>query len=274
MRNLQGLGLTRPAARGIDWGHPLARGLTAAFLFDEGGQVPYNLASTFQHESERFGIPTGATLPTLGVGPFGACGIAANTASHWVCGHDEQYGLTDQCTIQYIRRKTDTTNRACGHFGLVTDSGNYRMGAHVPYSDGTVYWDFGIGGATQRLSVAGLPQAGLQKWGFVAGRRGMSIWLDGVRRANNTTAVSRSISTSTWAINYGNNEITGDLLEVYFVAILQAEWGAQEFEEWNDNPYAFLSMPGRRSSDMVLSTILFRRSTEVVNRVGSRRVQL
>ena len=57
-------------------------------------------------------------------------------------------------TICLIRRKVDTTNRQAATFGFDADA--YQCGTYLPWSDGTVYFDFGGQSGAHRISVAGL----------------------------------------------------------------------------------------------------------------------
>jgi hypothetical protein len=99
----------------------------------------------------------------------------------------------DQVTVVMGYRKTDTTLRASSAFGLSIPGSNgaNACGAHVPYSDGTVYWDFGGNDASHRLSVAGL-SFGDDVWAFTTGPRGMEIWQNGNKQASNANTPSRS----------------------------------------------------------------------------------
>src|SRR5260370_1456226 len=100
-------------------------------------------------------------------------------------------------TCLIIRRKVDTTARASSLFGT-EDDGSFPAfhgcGAHVPYSDGTVYWDYGGNGGANRLTVAGLTFTTLvEKWTFTAGPQGSAIWRDGIKLASQATALTRVV---------------------------------------------------------------------------------
>lgn len=80
-----------------------------------------------------------------------------------------------------------------GEFGVSSGTGSDRMSGHVPYTDGTVYWDFGgsTAGAT-RVSVAGLTITQNDVWAFTTGPRGMEIWQNGRLRASNSANPTRT----------------------------------------------------------------------------------
>jgi hypothetical protein len=115
--------------------------------------------------------------------------------------------------------KHDTTNRASALFGINVSTGDPdRCGAHAPYSDGTVYWDFGgsTEGAT-RLSVAGLT-FGNDVWCFNTGPRGMEIWQNGHLVASNAATPTRTLSGNQLAL--GIHAGTGSDLVYYYSATM------------------------------------------------------
>lgn len=101
-------------------------------------------------------------------------------------------------TIHY--RKRDGTNRASGGFGLATSgTGTARVGVHLPWSDGVIYFDFGGVDASHRVSVAGLT-FGDDVWTFTVGLRGMEVWQNGILRASNAANPTRTATPANFAI--------------------------------------------------------------------------
>lgn len=146
-------------------------------------------------------------------------------------------------TVVVIRRLKDTTLRQSSLFGLdLLDATPWatRLGAHVPYSDGTVYWDFGGASGANRLTWAGYTKsAAVDYWVFTAGPAGMAIYYNGVQVAVSTTAVTRSVATSNFWINNGNGS-SGlfDSQEVNLFLILPVQWGQAQVSEWTARPYS------------------------------------
>lgn len=102
---------------------------------------------------------------------------------------------------------TVITRVANGDFGILNSGApvGERCGCHFPFTDGTVYFDYG--GATNgstRAQVASLTFAESDVFVFSVGARGMEIWQNGVLRASNGANPSRSASSSGWGLG-GNN---------------------------------------------------------------------
>lgn len=187
------------------------------------GPILYNAASPQAHPSlmmwyaplpsELVSVRSKAPFPAIsgtqsapgGVGmapsPLGGSAFRpTSTGGYLILGtHDSIPLPTTQVTIAMTYRKTDVTLRASVAFGLLEVSGvNGRIGVHLPYSDGLVYWDFGPGvEGTSRLSVNGLT-FGEDTWVFTAGPRGMEIWQNGIKRASNSGTSTRSPSTGSY----------------------------------------------------------------------------
>ncbi len=115
---------------------------------------------------------------------------------------------TTAVTIMFSARCTDTTLRAESAIGIITATLGERCGAHLPYSDGKVYWDFG--GATEgvtRLSIAWAKDTTEHIWALTTGARGMEIWRDGTKIATNAATPTRSATTGDFGLgrHAGNN---------------------------------------------------------------------
>lgn len=107
---------------------------------------------------------------------------------------------TGPASVVLHYRKLDTTNRVSGAFGFANVGTGPILGCHLPYSDGTVYWDYGGNTAgTTRLSVAGL-SFGDDVWVFTTGARGMEIWQNGILRASNAANPTRTNTAADWGL--------------------------------------------------------------------------
>ena len=99
------------------------------------------------------------------------------------------------------------TTVANGDWGILNSGApvGERCGCHFPFTDGTVYFDYG--GATNgstRVQVASLTFSESDVFVFSVGARGMEIWQNGILRASNAANPSRSASSSGWGLG-GNN---------------------------------------------------------------------
>lgn len=220
----------------IDWSHPLARGLVGCWLFNEGAGSPANLVK------RRSAVTSGTPTWTQG-----RRGVAK---SYGATDHYETLDTTSalplpltRATVLAIRRKTDTTLRASSLFGEATTAS--RLGAHVPYSDGTVYWDFHDAG-TSRLTWGGYSvSTDFETWAFVYGAT-QAIYFNGALQASQAGAgATRSNDGGDFFANRGNG-LGGDLQEIVYFSVSDAEITAAEIAEWNADPYAFLRPVVRR----------------------------
>ena len=143
-------------------------------------------------------------------------------------------------------RKLDAVNRDSGIFGNTSSAVQERCGVHGPYSDGTVYWDFGgvTEGAT-RLSVAG-QTFGLSTWAFTTGIRGMEIWKDGNIIASNTSNPSRIAVSNNFML--GNHAVSlSDLVSFKaFYAYRGVQLSVQELRVIGRGPFKPFRPASRR----------------------------
>lgn len=181
-------------------GAPLARGLSFAMPVTSNPLNFQNVAADRRWRVSKSGSGQSAEL--------GRRGPVVRFASESACYlYTAKYGTNDSdflptaanCSIVLAWRKTDTTNRT-GR-ALLTGSGTSLLGLYLPYSDGTVYFDYGgTGSGTTRVSKSGLT-FGDDLWVFTVGPRGMEIWQNGVRRASNTAKPTRTSSSARLNIN-------------------------------------------------------------------------
>lgn len=119
---------------------------------------------------------------------------------------------TAATSVLYVARKRDSTFRQSGAFGNFSAETSAVFGAHVPWDDGVVYWDFGNNSSPGRVSVAGLSfnqsKYGDDVWIFTAGAHGSEIWQNGIFRAGHTTGISRSSAAINWGL--GSYQVTNN----------------------------------------------------------------
>ncbi len=131
---------------------------------------------------------------------------------------DVDFGQTDDIipagedvSIILHYEKTNSTPTISACFGsLVGGVTTSAIGCHLPFSDGTAYWDFGGNGGVNRVQVAGLT-FGNDVWCFQAGRRGNAMWQNGVLVGGQTTnALSRTGATNAWKWGEYGGVLTAD----------------------------------------------------------------
>ena len=153
-------------------------------------------------------IPQGG-VTSDGLTPNGQ-GVRAAAATNNVLGMKMDVSSitlpTGLCTVTLGYYKTDTTNRVSAAFGIATTISNQssRLGAHLPYSDGTVYFDYGGATGNNRVTKTGLGAGNFNGvWSFVSGAAGLAIWQNGVRHTLGAVAVTRdnALVDSFWLFN-------------------------------------------------------------------------
>jgi hypothetical protein len=271
---LQTINKPPPYAR-VDLTHPLGRKCQAVCLFNDDPGPAKNagsIANTFvdapsvqyyQTQGGRSPLVFGTSVPTYTYNSHGKAISFGSTFSGMDIGliigresHDMDYPefligstVTRGETILIIRRKTDTTARSCTLFGVedALEAATGRCGAHVPFSDGTVYFDYGGAAGSNRLTLGGLTfTTNVEKWVFHAGPRGSAFWRDGIKLTSQSTALTRVFPVSFvndggWILNGGNGLSTsggGDLQEVNFVMYIAEQWDDDRIRWWFGEPYA------------------------------------
>jgi hypothetical protein len=239
-----------PLGATINWSHPFAQGQVFSLLCNDAGNGGIVSSAVVPAVASLWG--SGSPLPVVvsgtvtwasnSGGPAVQCGA---TTAHLSLSSAACVPLAG-VTVLVIRRKLDTTNRDSSLFSARDSAGGgapfASINAHVPYSDGTVYWDYGGTSGIYRLSVAGLSHAGLQAYVFTAGPQGSAIWQNGVKVASATTAIS---TTSLAAFAFYLNDspaagIDGDLIQLNFFQMNRGQWSDPLCQWWSAEPYAHL----------------------------------
>jgi hypothetical protein len=153
---------------------------------------------------------------------------------------DSVFTSSGQATIVLLRRKKDTTARASVAFGYVLAQED-RVIAHLPYSDGTSYFDFGTmyGGrlSAPSLSYTTEPEC----YVFVADStsRGREIWRNGSLVASSTSETATRPSNTTSAFGLGGLDayVASDseeqsLFVVFPYALTQIECERISYNPW------------------------------------------
>ena len=186
----------------------------------------------------------GTTATALG--PMGPCG----TGEFFTLGTEGTHLTipTEKCTVAMVRRTTDTTARASATFGTDSATTNQRIGANLPFSDTHVFWDFGgTTTGTSRLDITGYTKTAgaTESWVFVAGARGMAVYLNGRSIGSHTTAITRSASTSAFKLNAGLS-LVGDNQDFGLFLMMHTEWTPTQVRQWATAPFSvFAPVPTR-----------------------------
>lgn len=166
-----------------------------------------------------------------------------------------------EATIVIGYRKIDATNRASCAFGYAGGFGDTtkRMQAHVPYSDGTVYWDFaGATAGTSRLSIAGLT-FGDDIWIFSVGPRGMEIWQNGILRASQTGHATRTQSPDiSWGPGHGDiggGSEASDLVNFQFLYVYGRQFVPEESKWISEHPWGMFAPSRIRQYDFFVPIV-------------------
>lgn len=218
---------------GIRSGHPLARGIVAAWPMWEGGggrlsslASPARTAGTF-HGSVWGGSPYGPT-------------VKHDTTTDYVDFGASSFLPTAGFTAALLYRKTDGTDRNSTAFGVATGVAAGLCDTFVPWGDGIVYFRFGgTGEPAHRISEAWTSDTDWHHWVFSCGSRGMEINLDNAILDSNATNPTRTSTTDGFRL--GTSSAAADLADTALLIIASRQWNFAEISEWNDDPFGLIT---------------------------------
>ena len=136
-----------------------------------------------------------------------------------------------------------------GQFGAQAAASAERFGAHIPFTDGTVYFDFGGSTTgTNRVIAAGLTFSQADTWVFSTGPAGMQIWQNGILRASNTANPSR---TNAGGGNFGlrgnsSGGTSGDSGQWALFGYAPVQWSKDQNAAISANPWQLFAPLPRR----------------------------
>ena len=140
----------------------------------------------------------------------------------------------------FLMQKTDATNRTSSLFGGAFVSTTI-LNIHGPYSDGTTYWDFGGNTGNNRVSVGGLNYSRPTALVFSAGAGGSRIVQDGIVRASNAAAISRTVHNSNPTTIGRAGIASGDLNKFYLIAWWSRDLTAAECIAVSSDPWGLFA---------------------------------
>lgn len=191
------------------------------------------------------GEPTALTgTAYYGVGPRGQIGrTVAGGANRIQLAADSStlVSTNGNLTVFLHYRKIGAAAATAG-FGLDSSAdGSRRCGTHFPFSDGTVYWDYGGNTAgVNRLTAAGLTFTD-DFWCFTVGPRGMEIWQNGILRASNAATPTRSGTTLPYLLGMHGTATAPDDAECAMFLVAQRQWAPAEIVRCFDDPWYVFS---------------------------------
>ena len=224
----------------VNWSNPLTRGLIICCAINEMAGNPANIVT--------------ANPGVLGNGVWTPDGVKfpSATSNYYVDLLSTGLSLpTGPCTVMVRYRKLDSVNRVSSAFGRRgAPSLTTRLGCLLPYSDGTIYWDYGGATAgTTRLVAAGLTGfTQWSNWAFTVGTRGMEIWRDGLLVASNAANPTRVNDGSPWGLGQNDSPSgASDVTETSLVYLFNRQMSATEIRNLNANPWQLLTQSSARS---------------------------
>jgi len=220
----------------------LTQGLVCAIHWGSQHRAVFNAA-----QRTRGGVTVGIVGGNSGIRHWGGLsgfGWSTSAISQYITACNENdIGLAGT-TIYCLQRHTDTTLRSASLFGTFDGTTlTRRCGGHAPFSDGTVYWDYGGASGGQRLTWTGLGGKDvnrLNRWCFVAAQRGLEIWHQGILRNSNSTAASRTTAADDkFVIDSGNTSsaAAGDIQEIYLFLVWNRGLSQGEVRRLDSNPW-------------------------------------
>jgi hypothetical protein len=243
-----------PLGARINLAHPLGAHCLLAVPFWEGTGRPsilYGAPSLGPPRQKDLAIPAitvteppTAALPTWTANPQGRATTQASGV-YWRFEDSNWVPLT-ACTMCIVRKRTDTVQTG-GAWGCGGGGNTYAFSLQLPYSDGTVYWDFGGWSGANRISAASLTMSITtpERWIVHAGPLGSAIWQNGVKVASQATAITRTAGGLTFDLS---NLLAQD---INYFALYDTQWPDQLCQWWSAEPYAHLYPDTARTYDLV-----------------------
>ncbi len=218
----------------LNRGHRLCPDVLAVLLNEGAGSVVHDLVVG------RVGVITGGAWAARGKGGVFTHTISTDNVNFGV----DSFLPTAETTIVLGYKKTTTTPAASGAVG--TNNASSHFGVFLPYSDGTIYWDYGNFAGAGRLSIASLAFSAYDVWVFTAGSRGMEIWRNGVLI---TSTTSHDVYVPSGASFYlgKSGTVNSDLADYSFCYVYSRQLAPAACQAISAEPYApILSAPYRR----------------------------
>lgn len=137
-------------------------------------------------------------------------------------------GFTVALHYRKIGSPVDSSGFGCD----ASADGGSRAGTHMPWSDGTLYWDFGgFTGATSRLTAAGLTY-GDDFWVFTSGPRGMEIWQNGFLRSSQAGSANWAPTSNPYMLGMHGTAGNSDDSECAIFLTCARQWSPAECAAW------------------------------------------
>lgn len=245
-------GWKAPGSWSINYANKLVRRPIFVAAFNEDGGIPRTEGFGYNGPLTRVGTAGWAISPgngLRGASITGVCGDFPASGDDWrVPALTADIIPTGQVTLAMVRQKPSTAITNAPSFGVLLSGGSldavHRAGGHLPFLDGTVYWDFGGFSGANRLTWGGYtPGTGTEIWVFVAGSLGSAIYFNGLLVASQGTGISRTQTPDPVCFNTGNAVTTSNPNRALLWAAFDAQWTPSDVMSFAINPQQIISAP-------------------------------
>lgn len=186
---------------------------------------------------------------TAGANPLdGAAGKFNGTNQYLSNASGPVFVAGSSITVSFWQLQTTADLQAASVFTIGNHETPDRIQAHAPYSDDTVYWDYGDFNSGGRISTSYASQ--IDKWSYVvlrfdAATTAHTIFLDGAsantaNSSNAPTITNTGINIGAW---FGNSIFAKTKLDEFRVShtARSADWITTEYNS-QSNPNAFFTV--------------------------------
>ena len=223
---------------GINWSHPLARGLTGAWLMNAGGGSPIDIVT------RRLGSRSSAAAWVPG-----SCGLAVQTpgvADFVRFGTDVPAWKTGSISVVILTMWDGTAN--AGNSTIISSVAS-STGYELCYTSGHVLWwahtaVFAINNTTY-TATANVPFLAVLSYDSAVGTR---VYVDGVQVATNATTGALTYSgTHNFQLGQrGDGAVDGATGSHFLTLVYNRGLSAFEAQQLTANPYAMIATSKRR----------------------------
>jgi hypothetical protein len=214
-----------PVRAQIDWSHPLAAGLVTAW-WPGVSRDPVDGAAWTEL----------ATAHTSGA--FGDSRRSSNGASQKVTRPTNP--MTQTGSLMVVQRLAAAPSGNGNNYGHNANDTVNRWGAHVPFGDGTIYFDV-TNSTTGRLTYAGWSWGKWDVFVFTNGATGgQSIWGNGLRLANDASIAPANGQSGAWGWGHHSNVLTAFAADCSAMIGWKRELTAGEIGQLAADPFQML----------------------------------
>jgi hypothetical protein len=242
----------------VDWGNPISKGLLTGTILVGG--VPYDFVRNVRQDTitNNNGVITTARRNLGKLGNF-AVGLSLDAGS----GNTNDDAIVEMLPTSHqlsttggafmlLRRPWWTGYKEALSIGVDSGTNAHRFGGHLPWSDGTLYFDYGGNGTGQRISWSGYSKNVNVVENIIcsAGPDGLAMYFQGELKASYTSGAASRTATTTAAylLNSGQEkwqdvDRTGDRYEYYLAAVWNGPLTQAEATSLYKDPWQIVKSP-------------------------------